>query len=699
MFHTNSPGADCAASAPQTLKNSPEMCYTVAITRTGGMTLERMRQLVDYLNDMAYRYYTLDDPSISDAEYDKLYDELVKLEAETGERLPDSPTRRVGGEVLPGFEPHTHIARLWSMGKAQSVEELEEWAHRAEKLRADAVAAGAELPPITYVVEHKFDGLTVNLTYEGGRLVGAATRGNGVVGEAILPQVMTIRSIPLSIPFTGRMEVHGEGFMRISVLEKYNETAKEPLKNPRNAAAGALRNLDPAVTAARRLDACFYDVGFIEGRPPFASQHEMLAFLRENRFPVSSCELDAGSLAEAVAAVRQIEESRGGLDYDIDGAVIKIDDYATRDALGYTDKFPRWAVAYKFEAEEQTTLLEDVTWQIGRTGKLTPVAKVAPVELAGATVRQATLNNWQDIQRKRVKIGARVWIRRSNEVIPEIMGRVDEFNDDERDVVKPEVCPSCGAALEERGAHLFCPNRDGCKPQVVMRLSHFASRDAMDIDTFSEKTAGQLVDAGLVQEADQLYGLTKEQLCALDRFGEKKADNLLAALEKSKDCKLNSFIYAIGIPNIGTKTARDLAERFGSVQALRAATRDELTRMDDIGEIVADSVVGFFADPANGRLVDALLAAGVAPRWEQRDTSGGAFAGMTVVVTGTLASMGRSEAEEAIRQAGGKAAGSVSKKTSLVVAGENAGSKLTEAQALGIEVIGEAEFLERLGRQ
>ena len=649
--------------------------------------MDRMRQLVDYLNEKSYQYYTLDNPTIADAEYDRLYDELVKLEAETGERLPDSPTRRVGGEVLPGFEPHTHLARLWSMGKAQSIEALEDWARRAEKLRQEAVDGGANLPPITYVVEHKFDGLTVNLTYEGGQLVGAATRGNGVTGEAILPQVLTIRSIPLSIPFKGRMEVHGEGFMRISVLEKYNETAREPLKNPRNAAAGALRNLDAKVTAERNLSACFYDVGYIEGRS-FSTQHEMLDFLRENRFPVSGCEIDAKSLDEAVAAVHQIEESRGGLDYDIDGAVIKIDDYATRQALGYTDKFPRWAVAYKFEAEEMTTELLAVDWQIGRTGKLTPVAKVAPVELAGATV---------DIQRKRVKLGARVWIRRSNEVIPEIMGRVEEFNEDERDVMKPEVCPSCGAALVERGAHLFCPNRDGCTPQIVMRLSHFASRDAMDIDTFSEKTARQLVEAGLVQEADQLYSLKKAQLCALERFGEKKAENLLKAIEKSKACRLDSFIYALGIPNIGTKTARDLAGHFGSVAALRSATAEELTAMDDVGDIVADSVVSFFADPANNRLVDALLATGVAPAWAAKDTSNGPFAGMTVVVTGTLASMGRSEAEAAIRDGGGKAAGSVSKKTSLVVAGENAGSKLAKAQALGVKVIGESEFLEMLG--
>ena len=653
-----------------------------------------MRELVDWLNETAYQYYTLDDPTVSDREWDAKYDELVRMERETGVRLPDSPTRRVGGAVLPYFEPHTHLARLWSMDKAQSVDALRDWARRAEKLRAEA---NADLPAPEYVVEHKFDGLTINLTYENGQLVGAATRGNGVVGEEILPQVRTIRSVPLSIPFQGRMEVHGEGFMRISVLEAYNRTAKEPLKNPRNAAAGALRNLDPAVTAARRLDACFYDVGYIEGKA-FANQREMMDFLRENRFPVSDCEIYCPTLERAIEAVREIEQTRGDLDYMIDGAVLKLCDFATRDALGFTDKFPRWAVAYKFEAEEVTTLLTDVTWQIGRTGKLTPLAHVESVELAGATVRRATLNNWTDIQRKRVRIGARVWIRRSNEVIPEIMGRVDEFEPGERDVEKPVVCPECGSPLEERGAHLFCPNRDGCRRQIVMRLSHFAGRDAMDIDTFSEKTAEQLVDAGLLQEADQLYRLTAEQLTGLDRFGEKKAAKLVAAIEASKHRRLDAFIYAIGIPNIGVKTARDLAGRFGSMDALRAATAEELTGMDDVGEIVAESVRGFFADPANRRLVDALLAEGVVPEAPQRPAEGGAFEGMTVVVTGTLASMSRAEAEEAVRQAGGKAAGSVSKKTSLVVYGEAAGSKLTKAQALGVPVADEAEFLRRLGR-
>ena len=653
--------------------------------------MDHMQELVNRLNETAYQYYTLDAPTVSDKEWDAMYDELTRLERETGRILPDSPTHRVGGAVLPAFEPHTHLARLWSMGKAQSVEALREWAARADRLRTEA-----GLPKLEFVVEHKFDGLTINLTYEGGHLVSAATRGNGVTGEEILSQARTIRSIPLQIPFEGRMEIHGEAFMRLSVLDQYNRTAKESLKNPRNAAAGALRNLDPAVTAARRLDACFYDVGYIEGRE-FATQQEMMAFIRENRFPTSDCEIYCDTLDAAIDAVHAVEVSRPELDYMIDGAVIKITDFAARRALGYTDKFPRWAVAYKFEAEETTAMLENVVWQIGRTGKLTPLAMVSPVELAGATVRRATLNNWQDIQRKRVKIGARVWIRRSNEVIPEIMGRVDEYVPGERDVEKPETCPACGAQLQERGAHLFCPNRDGCKPQMVMRLSHFASRDAMDIDTFSEKTAAQLVDAGLVQEADQLYALKKEQLCALERFGEKKAEKLLAAIEKSKDCALAAFIYAVGIPNIGIKTARDLAERYSSIDALRQAPREALVQMDDVGEIVADSIAGFFEDENNLRLVSALLAAGVAPSAPQAVAAGGAFEGMTVVITGTLEHFSRAEAEEAVRRAGGKAASSVSKKTALVVAGESAGSKLDKANALGVTVIDETEFMRRLG--
>lgn len=659
--------------------------------------MNRMRELVDRLNRLGYEYYVLDNPTVTDVEYDRLYDELVRLEKETGEVLPDSPTRRVGGETLKEFVPHTHIVRLLSMDKAQSTGAISDWVNRAERLRAQANERGADLPPLSYVVEHKFDGLTLCLTYKEGRLIEAATRGNGVTGESILPQALTIRSIPLSVPYQGLMEVHGECYMKLSTLERYNRTAAEPLKNARNAAAGALRQLDPEVTRSRHLDAYFYDVNYIEGRS-FRTQDEMMDFLRENQFPVSDCELRAENEAGVLAAIGEIEKTRGELDYMIDGAVVKLVDFATREALGVTEKFPRWAIAYKFEAEEVTSLLEDVTWEVGRTGKLTPLAHVSPVEIAGATVKRATLNNYGDILRKRVRLGARVWLRRSNEVIPEIMGRVDEYEPGERDIEKPTVCPVCGAALTERGAHLYCPNREGCIDQIVMRMAHFAGREAMDIDAFSEKTARQLCQALGIHEPSDLYELSHEQLTALERFGDKKAKKLLDEIEKSKSVKLDSFIFALGIPNVGRKTARDLAERFGGMQPFMEADVQTLIQIDDVGDVVAQSVVDFFADPVTRAEAERLLARGVSPVWEKRK-AGGALTGMTVVITGTLETLSRAEAEERVREAGGKASSSVSGKTSLVVAGENAGSKRTKAQQLGVRVVSEAEFLQMLANR
>ncbi len=503
-----------------------------------------------------------------------------------------------------------------------------------------------------------------------------------------------MRSIPLSIPFQGRMEVHGECYMPLSAFNAYNKTAAEPLKNPRNAAAGALRNLDPAVTASRRLDARFYGIGFLEG-VALRDQWEMLDFLRENRVPVPDCERRADTIDEALALVREIEENRSDLDYMIDGAVVKITDFSQRARLGNTDKFPRWAIAYKFEAEEAASTLERVDWQLGRTGKLTPLAHVSPVELAGATIQRATLNNYGDILRKRVRLGAKVWIRRSNDVIPEIMGRVDEYVPGERDIEKPAFCPACGSPLVERGAHLFCENRENCRPQLIMRLSHFAGRDAMDIEGFSEKTAGQLADAGLLHEPADLYRLTREMLVPLERFGDKKADNLLSAIEASKRRELDRFVFAIGIPNVGKKTARDLAERFGSLDALMEADREALLTIDEVGDIVADSIVSYFADEMYLKELRALLDVGAMPVWTARK-KGSALAGMTVVLTGTLPTLSRKDAEALIEEHGGKAAGSVSKNTSLVVAGEAAGSKLAKANELGVRVVNEAEFLKML---
>lgn len=646
----------------------------------------RMQELVKRLNETAHAYYVLGEPVISDMQWDAMYDELTNLEKETGTVLPDSPTHRVGGEPLKGFEQHRHITRLWSMDKVQTIDALQDWIRRTEKL-----AGRGDLP---YFVEYKFDGLTLNLTYREGQLVQAATRGNGEVGEAILPQAKTVRAVPLTIPYQGLLEVQGECIMRLSVLEQYNKTAKEPLKNARNAAAGALRNLDPAVTAARRLDAFFYQVGTIEN-PPYHTQPGMLEFLRKNGFPVSPYLGEPKNAEELVACIRHIEEIRNTLDFLIDGVVIKVGDFALRERMGFTEKFPRWAVAYKFEAEESVTTLRKVTWELGRTGKLTPLAHLEPVDFYGVTVRKATLNNWGDIQRKRVALGAPVWIRRSNDVIPEIMGRVGEPGPGEKPIVKPDHCPACGAPLVERGAHLFCMNRVSCRPQAVARLSHFASRNAMDIEGFSEKTAGQVYDQMNARDPADLYTLTMEQALSLEGFKEKKAGNLLAALEKSKSCPLDAFLFALGIPNVGRKTARDLAQAFGTLEKVEQATEEELTAIQDVGEIVAQSITEFFSFAENKLMIDRLLAAGVHPH-VAAGPSEGPLTGMTVVVTGTLPSLSREEAEELIRQNGGKASSSVSKKTTFVLAGEAAGSKLTKAQALGIPILDEAAFQQKL---
>lgn len=663
--------------------------------------LDRMAWLVEEINRHDRNYYTLDKPVISDKEYDRLYDELVALEQETGVVLPHSPTTRVGGEILQGFEPHRHRARLWSLDKAQSEEHLLAWNARVEKAVADYNARNPDhpLPKPSYVIELKFDGLTLNLTYEGGRLVQAATRGNGVVGEGILAQVKTIRTVPLTIPFTGVIEVQGEGIMHLSVLEEYNRTAAEPLKNARNAAAGALRNLDPRVTAERKLNAYFYNVGYAEG-VAFDEHEQMRQFLRDNGFLVDDYAVYFDRIEDVAAELKRIEERRSGFDFLIDGAVVKLTDMRTREVLGYTDKFPRWAIAFKFEAEEATTVLRAVDWQVGRTGKLTPIARVEPVELAGVTVQNCTLNNMGDIERKGLKfgLGTRVWIRRSNDVIPEILGRADEEEGGE--IVTPEVCPSCGAQLEQRGAHLFCTNKLGCKPQIVARLTHFASRDAMDIESLSIATAEQLYDDCAVRDPADLYGLTMEQLLKLDRFGERKAQKLLDAIEQSKGRDLAAFLFALGIPNTGRATTKMLADHYGSLDAVMAAGVDELQQLPDVGGIVAESIAGFFADPLVRENIERMRAAGVKAEAEQpaEVRADSMFSGKTVVLTGTLSSMTRDEAKKRLEALGAKVTGSVSKKTDFVIAGENAGSKLTKARELGITVIeDESELAKLLG--
>lgn len=653
----------------------------------------RMRELVDRLNETSYAYYVLDNPVISDKQWDQLYDELKQLENETGTVFDDSPTRHVGGEPLQGFENHTHLHRLWSMDKVQTFEGLNDWLKRTEKT--------SNRNDLRYCIEYKFDGLTINLTYRDGKLVQAATRGNGITGEVILDQVRTIKSIPSKIPYKGLMEVQGECIMRLRTLEKYNrEHPNDQLKNARNAAAGALRNLDPAVTASRHLDAFFYQIGTIDH--VFETQNEMLAFLKENGFQISPFLQEGNNISEIKNGIEKIGEERHSLDWLIDGVVIKVADFSVREKLGETDKYPRWAIAYKFPAEEAVTRLNNVTWELGRTGKLTPLAHLEPVDFYGVTVQKATLNNYGDILRKKVRIGCDVWVRRSNDVIPEIIGRTDYLNENELEIIKPDRCPACGSELTERGAHIFCMNRESCRPQAIARITHFAGREAMDIDGLSEKTAGLLYDRMHVRNPSDLYMLTAMDFLSLDGYKEKKANKLFDALEKSKTCKLDAFLFAIGIPNVGRKTARDIAGHFGTLENIKKADREELTEISDIGEVVAQSIIEFFSFRENTDMVEKLLSAGIVVQQQDVGDSAGIdkpLIGKTIVVTGTLTGLSRQEAEEMIRQAGGTAASSVSRKTSFVVAGENAGSKLAKANELGIEVVDQNEFEKRAGIQ
>lgn len=642
------------------------------------MSKERVRYLIDTLNKWAYEYYVLDNPSVSDREYDKLYDELKAIEEETGEVEFDSPTRRVGGEPLKGFKKHTHIHRLYSLDKAVTYERLSSFITKIKKVVPNAV----------FTVEYKFDGLTMCLTYENGKFVRATTRGNGIEGEDVTAQCLTIKSFPLNIAYKGTVEVQGEAIIRLSVLEKYNQTAKEQLKNARNAVAGAIRNLDPKVTAERKPEILFYNVNYMsEGT--LATQQEHFEFLRQNGFKVYPFLKVCSSEEEVFSAIEEIEVERKKIDVLTDGAVIKLNDSTVREAIGYTDKFPRWAIAYKFEAEEAETVVKAVRWQVGRTGKLTPLAEVEPVDLGGATVRKATLNNLGDIKKKGVKINSRVLIRRSNEVIPEILGCV-EHTEGSIDVEKPDVCPFCGGEIVEVGANLFCTNKQ-CKPRVIATFAHFASKGAMNIEGFSEMTASQLIDVLNLKSPSQIYSLTPRDIARLEGFKDKKIANLLGAIEASRQVELDSFIFALGIDGVGKVAAKALADRFKSIDALRGATAEELIKLDDVGEITANAIVGWFADEDNAKELDNLLKE-VNISVKEKGVASGIFAGQFVVLTGTLSSFKRSEAQKIIEENGGECQSSVTAKTTLVVAGEAAGSKLAKAQKLGIKIIDEEQF-------
>lgn len=647
--------------------------------------MDEMRALVDKLNRYAYQYYVLDEPTIADVEYDRLYDRLVAMEKASGVVLADSPTVRVGGQPLSKFESVRHLGRLYSLDKCQSKEELRAW---LEKLKT----ADGKLP--TCSLEYKYDGLTINLTYENGELVRGATRGNGVEGEDVTAQVKTIKSVPLKIDYKGVLEVQGEGIMRLSELQKYN--AKEgvtPLKNARNGVAGAIRNLDPKVTAERNLEVNVYNVNFID--KPFDSGSDMIKFLRDNKFRVSGKFELYDDIDDIIAGVDAIGESRDSLDFLIDGAVIKVDDVATRERLGFTEKFPRWAMAFKYPAQEATTIVKDVVWQVSRTGKLNPLAILEPVELAGVTVSRATLNNYSEILRKDIKIGSRVFVRRSNDVIPEIMG-VAEHYPNSKEIDKPTVCPACGSPVEWQGAFVKCTNYKNCVPAVVSALTHFVSKEAMNIEGLSEKTIETLMEEGVLSNFVDIYRLKAEDFEGIEGFKETKINNILTAINDSKNTTLARLIFALGIANIGKKASKQLAEKFGSMENLQRASIEDLTAIEDFGEIMASSVIDYFANPEHVKAIEELYALGV--KIKEEEVRSGAMTGYVVVLTGSLPTLKRSQAKQLIEEHGGKTADSVSKAVNLVVAGEDAGSKLDKATKLGIKIIDEAGLLAMIGK-
>lgn len=646
---------------------------------------EEIRQIVDTLNKYSYYYHVLDNPIVSDADYDKLYYHLVDLEKQTGIILPDSPTQRVGDVVMSGFKKQKHISPLYSLDKAQSFDELDDWLKKIK----------AEYKDVTFTVEYKFDGLQLAITYENGVLVQAVTRGNGLVGEDITAQVKTIRSVPLSIPFKGKVVVNGEGIMLLSELEKYNEKNDDMLKNARNAVAGSIRNLDPKVTASRKLDFFAYGVPYIENKE-FDSQEELYQFLKDNKFLTNDFFVVTKDINKIHSVISEIDKTREELDILIDGIVIKVNEMNIRKELGFTIRFPKWAIAYKFAPLEVTSVIRNVLWQVGRTGKVTPLAVIDPVELAGATIRRATLNNYDDILRKQVGINALVFVRRSNEVIPEILGLAQKL-DGFKEIEKPKVCPECGTALEDKGAYIYCPNTTNCPGQLKERIIHYCSRNAMNIEGIRDKTIDIFYDKLKVRTVADLYSLKPEELLELEKFKDKKSNNLITAIENSKKAQFSNFIFALGIANVGIKTARDLSKNFNSFEDLTKATVEELSAIRDIGEVVAKSIVEYFANSFNQQIIQRLFDAGVEIVYpDKQKMSGGVFAGKTFVLTGTLPTLSRDDATKLIEDNGGKVSSSVSKNTDYVLLGREPGSKYDKAIVLGIKIIEEDEFLSLL---
>lgn len=647
-----------------------------------------------------YLYYVLDAPEITDAEYDRMMVRLRELEARYPDSIPaDSPTQRVGGRASSQFTEVRHLEPLLSLGNVFSAEELRAFDERVRS----GLPAGSK---VEYVMEPKIDGLACSLIYENGKLVRAATRGDGVVGENVTANVRTIRSIPLTLKVPEGeavpelLDVRGEVYMPRQAFMRLNEQRAErgesEFANPRNAAAGSLRQLDPQVTASRSLSFfAYYLVG--EGAQPKHS--ESLALLARYGFKVSENYKVVENIDEAIKYIGDFNELRQGLSYDTDGAVIKVNDVYQQRILGATGKDPRWATAYKYPPEQAETTLEDIDWRVGRTGVLTPTAVLTPVKLSGSVISRATLHNEDFIRAKDIRIGDRVIINKAGEIIPEVLRVVAEKRTgDEKEVEIPSVCPECGWRVERQGeeAAIRCTNPH-CPALGREGLIHFVSRDAMNIDGCGPSVINALLDAGLVRDAADLYSLRKEDLLKLERMGEKSADNLLAALDESKKNELDKLLFALGIRHVGAKVARILATEFGSMEKLQQAQPEELAQIRDIGDKIAESAVTWLNVPANIDLVERLAAAGLTmtftPPASQEDNP---FFGKTLVFTGTMPTLGRAEAKTMAQDVGAKVSGSVSKKTDYVIAGAEAGSKLEKAQQLGVTVIDEAEFLRLL---
>ena len=659
-----------------------------------------MERLERELEKHARLYYELDAPVIEDSEYDRMFEALKRLEAEYPELAsPTSPTHRVGGRVSQRFEKVRHSVPMGSLTDVFNEEELLAFGAKLEE----------EFGPCEYVTEMKIDGLSVSLEYEHGVFVRGATRGDGIFGEDVTQNLRTIRSLPLKLKDSAsQLIVRGEVYMPKQVFAALNmsreEQGRTPFANPRNAAAGSLRQLDSSLCAARKLELFVFNLQEYEHDDParrFSTHAETLEYLNSCGFTVSPVRETAVGMERAAETIRRIGEMRTSLGYDIDGAVVKVNDLSLRKAIGETASVPKWAVAFKYPPETAETTLTDIVVQVGRTGVLTPKALLDPVRVAGSTVSQATLHNEDYIASRGIRIGDRVLVRKAGDIIPEVIGPLpDKRNGSERDFSMPAVCPSCGEPVtrEEGEAAVRCGNAS-CPAQLERTLTHFASRDAMNIEGLGESTVRTLLNAGLIHDAADLYSLKTADLAPLEGFAEKSASNLIASIERSKAAPLSKFLYALGIRHIGEKTAELLAESFGSLDTLAQATEEQLCAVDEVGPESAAAVVSFFARGSTARLLERLNAAGVGLTTAEKRASGGALAGKTVVVTGTLPTLSRSGAEALIRAHGGKAAGSVSKKTSLVLCGENPGSKLTKANELGIPVVDESAFLAMLERE